>query len=222
MHQSVACQPRKKKNDQRRRARRSAPGAAESVCPQPHSFRHFEKKNKNKKKPSGFNHRHRFSELAAMLSSVPARLIARRSRSLSPSTRVPQTDVNAPTCQGIRETRVDVHRNTVVSPSRVSTRGILDDKTAGANVNSLVQYPHFAPKWLSKLDNRRRSWAALASRGRNQKQHWGESPGASGAGLPSVGLLSAAVAAFCLNKDSDNKGRPSFFFFFYCLTCYHK
>lgn len=154
-----------------------------------------------------------------MLSSVPARLIVRRSRSLSPSTRVLHADVNAPTCQGIRETQVDLHRNTVVSTSRVSKRGILDDKTAGANVNSLVQYHHLALKWLSNLDNRRRSWAALASRGRNKNQYWEESHRTSRAGLASVGLLSAAAVAFCLNKDSDNKGRRSLSC--YCLTCYY-
>lgn len=154
-----------------------------------------------------------------MLSSVPARLIVRRSRSLSPSTRVLHANVNAPTCQGIRETQVDLHRNAVVSTSRVSKRVILDDKTAGANVNSLVQYHHLALKWLSNLDNRRRSWAALASRGRNKNQYWEESHRTSRAGLASVGLLSAAAVAFCLNKDSDNKGRRSLSC--YCLTCYY-
>lgn len=154
-----------------------------------------------------------------MLSSVPARLIVRRSRSLSPSTRVFQTGDNAPTCQGIREPQVDIHRNTVVSISRVSKRGILDDKVAGANVNSLVQYHHLAPKWLSNLDNRRRSWAALTSRGRNKNQYWEESHGTSRAGLASVSLLSAAAVAFCLNKDSDNKGRQSLSCYF--LTCYY-
>lgn len=167
-----------------------------------------------------FNHRHHFIELVAMLSSVPARLIVRRSRSLSPSTRVFQTSVNAPTCHGIRETQVDINRNTVVSTSCVSKRGIQDGKTACANVNSLVQYHHLAPKWLSKLENRRRSWAALASRGRSKNQYWDESHGTSRAGLASVGLLSAAAVAFCLNKDSDNKGRQSLSC--YCLTCYYK
>lgn len=169
-------------------------------------------------KLSGFNHRHSFSELVVMLSSVPARLIVRRSRSLSPSTRVFHTNVNAPTCPGIRETQVDTHRvSTVVSTPRVSKMGILDDKTAGANVNSLVQYHHLAPKWLSNLDNRRRSWTALASRGRNKNQYWEENHGTCRVGLASFGLLSAAAIAFCLNKDADNKGKQSLSC--YCLTC---
>lgn len=138
-----------------------------------------------------------------MLSSVPARLIVRRSRSLSPSTRVFQTNnVNAPTCHGIREKQAVLHRNIVVSDSRVSIRAILDDKSPSANVNDLVEYHHLAPKWLSNLDSRRRSWAALSSQGRN-KNHYEPSR----TGLASFGFLSAAAVAFCLNKDSDNKGR---------------
>lgn len=156
-----------------------------------------------------------------MLSSVPARLIMRRSRSLSPSTRVFHTNVNAPTCAGILESQVDTRRvSTVVSTSCVSKMRILDDKAAGANVNSLVQYHHLAPKWLSNLDNRRRSWTALASRGRNKDRYWEESHGTCQAGLASVGLLSAAAVAFCLNKESDNKGKQSLSC--YCLTCYYK
>lgn len=150
-----------------------------------------------------------------MLSSVPARLIVRRTRSLSPSNRVFQIKVNAATCQGIRNTQVDTHRNTVVSTSRVSKRGILDDKTA--NGNSFMQYQKSTHRWLSNLDNRRRSWAALAVRGRNKNQYWEESHGTCRAALPPVGLLTAAAVAFCLRKDSDNKGRQ----FLSCLTYYY-
>lgn len=148
----------------------------------------------------------------AMLSSVPARLIVRRSRSLSPSNRVFQTSINAATYQGIRETQVDAHRNTVLSTTRVSKMGILDDKTAGANVNYLVQYHKVTHRWLSNLDNRRRSWAALI-RGRNKNQYWEESHGTNRVGLTPAGLLSASAVAFCLKKDSDNKGRQ-------LLSCY--
>ncbi|XP_011606613.2 caseinolytic peptidase B protein homolog isoform X1 [Takifugu rubripes] len=140
----------------------------------------------------------------AMLSSLPARLIVRRTRSLSPSNRVFQTNVNAATCQGIRNTQVDTHRNTVVSTSRDSKGGILDDKKA--NGNSFVQYQKFTHRWLSNLDNRRRSWAALAVRGRNKNQYWEESHETCRAVLAPVGLLTAAAVAFCLRKDSDNKG----------------
>uniref|UniRef100_A0A671VQH6 ClpB family mitochondrial disaggregase n=1 Tax=Sparus aurata TaxID=8175 RepID=A0A671VQH6_SPAAU len=71
---------------------------------------------------------------------------------------------------------------------------------------------------MSNLENRRSSWAALASRGRNNNQYWEESGqsgggegrgtggGSSRAGAASVGVLSAAAVAFCLKKDSDNKG----------------
>uniref|UniRef100_A0A3Q3LGR9 ClpB family mitochondrial disaggregase n=1 Tax=Mastacembelus armatus TaxID=205130 RepID=A0A3Q3LGR9_9TELE len=146
-----------------------------------------------------------------MLSSVPTRLFARRSRSLSPCSRVLQTSANGAVCQSIHETPTESNRNPIVSTSRVSRRGILTEETAGTNVNPSVQYHHLAPRWLSNLENRRSSWAALASRGRNNNQYWEESGqgaggGASRAGVASVGVLSAAAVAFCLRKDSDNKG----------------
>ncbi|XP_078102503.1 mitochondrial disaggregase [Sander vitreus] len=153
-----------------------------------------------------------------MLSSVPTRLIARRSRSLSPCSRVLQTSASGAACQGIRETPAEINRNPIVSTSRVSRRGILAEETAGTSVKQLVQYHHLVPRWLSNLENRRGSWAALASRGRNNNQYWEESGqwdggdgrrtggGASRAGVASAGVLSAAAVAFCLKKDSDNKG----------------
>lgn len=153
-----------------------------------------------------------------MLSSVPTRLIARRSRSLSPCSRVLKTSANGAACQGIRETPAETNRNPIVSTSRTSRRGILAEETAGTSVNPLVQYHHLAPRWLSNLENRRSSWAALASRGRNNSQYWeekrhsgggegrGTGEGARRAGLTSAGVLSAAAIAFCLKKDSDNKG----------------
>ncbi|XP_068565494.1 mitochondrial disaggregase [Cebidichthys violaceus] len=151
-----------------------------------------------------------------MLSSVPTRLIARRSRSLSPCRRVLQTSASGATCQGARETLAEINRNPIVSTSRVSRRGILAEETPGASVNPSVQYHHLAPRWLSNLQNRRGSWAALASRGRNNNQYWEQSDGggegrgtgggAGRAGVASVGVLSAAAVAFCLKKDSDNKG----------------
>lgn len=86
--------------------------------------------------------------------------------------------------------------------------------TAVSSVNPTVQYHHLAPRWLSNLENRRSSWAALASRGRQNKEYWeesrqgggSESRGSGPAGLASAGVLSAAAVAFCLRKDSDNKG----------------
>lgn len=155
-----------------------------------------------------------------MLSSVPTRLFARRSRSLSPCSRVLQTSANGAACQGIRETPAETNRNPIVSTSRVSRRGILAEETAGTSVNPSVQYHHLAHRWLSNLQNRRSSWAALASRGRNNNHYWEESGqgggdegrgagGPSRAGVASAGVLSAAAVAFCLKKDSDNKGRLS-------------
>ncbi|XP_071372928.1 mitochondrial disaggregase [Centroberyx affinis] len=152
-----------------------------------------------------------------MLSSVPTRLFARRSRSLSPCSRVLQTSTGDAACQGIRETP-ETNRNPIISTSRVSRRGILAEETASASVNPAVQYHHLAPRWLSNLENRRSSWAALASRGRNNNQYWEESRQRSGGGgrdssggpspygVASAGVLSAAAVAFCLKKDSDNKG----------------
>uniref|UniRef100_A0A665U270 Uncharacterized protein n=1 Tax=Echeneis naucrates TaxID=173247 RepID=A0A665U270_ECHNA len=150
-----------------------------------------------------------------MLSSVPTRLIARRSRSLSPCSRVLQTSASGAACQGARETPAgEANRNPIVSTSRVSRRGILVEETAGTGVHLAVQYHHLAPRWLSNLENRRSSWAALASRGRNNNKYWEESGGdrrgtgggGSRAGVASAGVLSAAAVAFCLKKDSDNKG----------------
>lgn len=150
-----------------------------------------------------------------MLSSVPTRLIARRSRSLSPCSRVLQTSASGAARQGTREKPAENNRNPIVSTSRVSRRGILAEDTAGTSVNPAVQYHHLAPRWLSNLENRRNSWASLAGRGRNNNHYWEESGGGEGrgtgggagrAGVASAGVLSAAALAFCLKKDSDNKG----------------
>lgn len=141
-----------------------------------------------------------------MLPAVPTRLIVRRSRSSSPSTHAFQTGVNAATCRGVRETQVTTHRSTVLPTCRVSKCGLLDDETAGVNADYLVQHRHLAASWLSNLVNQRSSWGALTSRG-HKGQYWEESRGTRPAELPSVGLLSAAAIAFCLKKDSENKGR---------------
>lgn len=152
-------------------------------------------------------------QFIAMLSSVPSRLLARRSRSLSPCSRVLQTSPAGAAGHG---TPADSNRNPIVSTSRVSRKGILSEEKPGSGVNPSVQYHHLAPRWLSNLENRRSSWAALASRGRNSNRYWeesggGEDRGAGGgssrAGAASAGVLSAAAVAFCLRKDSDSKGR---------------
>ena len=154
-----------------------------------------------------------------MLSSVPTRLITRRSRSLSPCSRVLQTSATGAACQVIRETPAETNRNPIVSTSRVFRKGILTEETAGTSLSPSVQYHHLAPRWLSNLENRRSSWAALASRGRNneqdreesggsgRRQNRGTGAGSQRAGLASAGVLSAAAVAFCLRKDSDSKGK---------------
>ncbi|PWA20262.1 hypothetical protein CCH79_00003715 [Gambusia affinis] len=160
----------------------------------------------------GETERRRESYIEIAPPRVTFRLLTRRSRSLSPCGRVLQTSASEATGQCFRET----NRNPIVSTSRVSRRGILSEETAVASVNPSVQYHHLAPRWLSNLENRRSSWAALASRGRQNNQYWedsrqsggsenrGTGGGASRAGLASAGVLSAAAVAFCLRKDSDD------------------
>ncbi|XP_067363918.1 mitochondrial disaggregase isoform X2 [Channa argus] len=149
-----------------------------------------------------------------MLSSVPTRLIARRSRSLSPCTRVLQTSASGTSCQGSSVTLAENNQNPIVSTSRVSRRGILAEEIASTGLTPSVQYHHLAPRWLSNMENRRRSWAALASRGRKNSRYWEESEegegrgttgGTSRAAVATAGVLSAAAVAFCLKKDSGNK-----------------
>lgn len=154
-----------------------------------------------------------------MLSSVPGRLLARRSRSLSPCSRVLQTSPAGAAAHG--PPAAEPSRNPLLSTSRVSRKSLLSEpERLGSSVNPSVQYHHLAPRWLSNLENRRSSWAALANRGRNNNRYWEQSGGGGGgdggpgtgggcgrAGAASAGLTAAAAAvAFCLRKDSDSKG----------------
>uniref|UniRef100_A0A3Q3IG88 Mitochondrial disaggregase n=1 Tax=Monopterus albus TaxID=43700 RepID=A0A3Q3IG88_MONAL len=119
---------------------------------------------------------------------------------------------------GIRETPTEANRNLSVTTSRVSRRGILTEDTASSNVNPAVQYHHLAARWVSNLENRRSSWAALASRGHNNNLYWedsgqsggGEGRGSGGgarqAGVSNIGVVCAAAVALCLKKDHDSKG----------------
>ncbi|XP_034024082.1 caseinolytic peptidase B protein homolog [Thalassophryne amazonica] len=142
-----------------------------------------------------------------MLSSVPSRLFVRRSRSLSPCSRLLQTTVGDASLQ-------ETNRNPIVSTSRVSKRSILSEETLTTSGNRSMHYHHLAPRWLSNLEDRRNSWAALASRGRDNNRFWeecsgqdrGSGGGASRAGVSAVGVLSAAAVAFCLQNNFDNKG----------------
>ncbi|XP_041918888.1 caseinolytic peptidase B protein homolog [Alosa sapidissima] len=144
-----------------------------------------------------------------LLSSVPKRMLMRRSRSLSPCRALQTTGADS-SCttgrQGLREA-VDANRNPLVSTSRVSRKGILSEEASSANVTPHMQYHHLATRWLNNLQGRRSSWAALASRGREQN-YWEGAGGreSRSSGATSAGVLSAAAIAFCLKKDSSSKG----------------
>ena len=138
-------------------------------------------------------------------------MLMRRSRSLSPC-RVLQTTGADSSCStgrhGLREV-VDANRNPLVSTSRVSRKGILSEEASSTNVTPHVQYHHLATRWLTNLQGRRNSWAALASRGR-ENNYWDGAGGreSRSSRAASAGVLSAAALAFCLKKDSDSKGKP--------------
>lgn len=144
-----------------------------------------------------------------LLSSVPKRMLMRRSRSLSPCRALQTTGADS-SCstgrQGLREA-VDANRNPIVSTSRVSRKGILSEEASSGNVTPHMQYHHLATRWLNNLQGRRSSWAALASKGR-ENNYW-EGAGSResrSSGFATAGVLSAAAIAFCLKKDGDSKG----------------
>ncbi|KAL7849392.1 hypothetical protein SRHO_G00210160 [Serrasalmus rhombeus] len=127
-----------------------------------------------------------------LLSSVPKRLLlTRRSRSLSP-------------CRALRTSPGEA--------SRCCTRELemtRSPTTATVTVTPQVQYHQLANRWRVSLENRRSSWAALASVGRTNK-YWEEEEGggsrARGRAAATAGALSAAAVALCLKKDDDSKG----------------
>ncbi|XP_036418637.1 caseinolytic peptidase B protein homolog [Colossoma macropomum] len=127
-----------------------------------------------------------------LLSSVPKRLLlTRRSRSLSP-------------CRALRTSPGEA--------SRCYTRELemtRSPTTATITVTPQVQYHQLANRWRVSLENRRSSWAALASVGRTNK-YWEEEEGggsrARGRAAATAGALSAAAVALCLKKDDDSKG----------------
>ncbi|KAL6472028.1 hypothetical protein MHYP_G00206780 [Metynnis hypsauchen] len=127
-----------------------------------------------------------------LLSSVPKRLLlTRRSRSLSP-------------CRALRTSPGEA--------SRCCTRELemtRSPTTATVTITPQVQYHQLANRWRVSLENRRSSWAALASVGRTNK-YWEEEEGggsrARGRAAATAGALSAAAVALCLKKDDDSKG----------------
>ncbi|XP_007247708.3 caseinolytic peptidase B protein homolog [Astyanax mexicanus] len=128
-----------------------------------------------------------------LLSSVPKRLLLRRSRSLSP-------------CRVLHTSPGEA--------SRICTRELETARgpaAASVSVTPRVQYHQLANRWRASLQNRRSSWAALASAGRTNKYWEEEGGGKSGSGASrgaaaTAGVLSAAAVALCLKKDEDSKG----------------
>lgn len=128
-----------------------------------------------------------------LLSSVPKRLLLRRSRSLSP-------------CRVLHTSPGEA--------SRICTReleAVRGPAVAAVSVTPRVQYHQLANRWRASLENRRSSWAALASAGRTNKYWEEEGGGRNGSGASrgaaaTAGVLSAAAVALCLKKDEDSKG----------------
>ncbi|XP_066522537.1 mitochondrial disaggregase [Hoplias malabaricus] len=130
-----------------------------------------------------------------LLSSVPKRLLMpRRSRSLSP-------------CRALRTSPGEASRcctrelETLRSPAT---------STIAVPVQPHLQYHQLATRWHLSLQNRRSSWAALASAGCSNK-YWDEGQEGRGRNGASVhvraaGALSAAAVALCLSKDKDSEG----------------
>lgn len=135
-----------------------------------------------------------FIDLVMLLSSVPKRLLLpRRSRSLSP-------------CRALRTSPGEA--------SRCCTRDmemVRSPTVPPVTVTPHMQYHQLANRWRVTLENRRNSWAALASAGRSNK-YWEEEGGGkrgSGAGAratATAGVVTVAAMAFCLKKDEDPKG----------------
>ncbi|XP_030634630.1 caseinolytic peptidase B protein homolog [Chanos chanos] len=142
-----------------------------------------------------------------LLSSVPRRMLMRRSRSLSPCRVLHSSTGDASRCHNIRE--LEANRNPIVSTSRVSRKGILSEEASSTNVTPHMQYHQLTNRWLSNLEGRRSSWASLVSKGR-MNSYWeeaGDKSGRRGYGGATVGALSAAAFAFCFRKDGeDSKG----------------
>uniref|UniRef100_A0A673M690 Caseinolytic peptidase B protein homolog n=1 Tax=Sinocyclocheilus rhinocerous TaxID=307959 RepID=A0A673M690_9TELE len=132
------------------------------------------------------------------LSSVPARVLMRRSRSLSPRRALHTGHGEASRFRNLCE--LEPNRSPVASGSRASRKSV-------ASEESRVQYHQLASRWRVSLENRRSSWASLTAAGRCRGGHQSRSESAAAAGAAGVaGVISAAALAFCLKKDSDDKG----------------
>ncbi|KAK7155961.1 hypothetical protein R3I94_006128 [Phoxinus phoxinus] len=127
------------------------------------------------------------------LSSVPARVLMRRSRSLSPCRALQTGHGEASRFRNLCE--LEPNRSPVLSGARASSRSVLSEE-------SHMQYHQLASRWRTSLEGRRSSWASLTASGRSRGGHQSDSHTAASA---SVGLISAAALAFCLKSDTEDK-----------------
>lgn len=127
------------------------------------------------------------------LSSVPARVLMRRSRSLSPCRALQTSHGEASRFRNLCE--LEPSRSPVASGSRASRKSVLSEE-------SHMQYHQLASRWRVSLEGRRSSWATLTAAGRYRDGHESGSDTAAAA----AGVISAAALAFCLKKDNDDKG----------------
>ncbi|KAK2881734.1 hypothetical protein Q8A67_019002 [Cirrhinus molitorella] len=128
------------------------------------------------------------------LSSVPARVLMRRSRSLSPCRALQTGHGEASRFRNLCE--LEPNRSPVASGSRASRKSVVSEE-------SHMQYHQLASRWRVSLEGRRSSWASLTAAGRYRDGHQSRSDSAAAAGA--AGVISAAALAFCFKKDSDDK-----------------
>ncbi|XP_016336858.1 caseinolytic peptidase B protein homolog isoform X2 [Sinocyclocheilus anshuiensis] len=128
------------------------------------------------------------------LSSVPARVMMRRSRSLSPCRALQTGHGEASRFRNLCE--LEPNRSPVASGPRASRKSV-------ASEESRVQYHHLASRWRVSLEGRRSSWASLTAAGRHRAGHESRAEAAAAAGV--AGVISAAALALCFKKDSDDK-----------------
>uniref|UniRef100_A0A673LW52 Caseinolytic peptidase B protein homolog n=1 Tax=Sinocyclocheilus rhinocerous TaxID=307959 RepID=A0A673LW52_9TELE len=112
------------------------------------------------------------------LSSVPARVLMRRSRSLSPRRALHTGHGEASRFRNLCE--LEPNRSPVASGSRASRKSV-------ASEESRVQYHQLASRWRVSLENRRSSWASLTAAGRCRGGHQSRSESAAAAGAAVVG-----------------------------------
>uniref|UniRef100_A0A8C1ZTZ3 Caseinolytic peptidase B protein homolog n=1 Tax=Cyprinus carpio TaxID=7962 RepID=A0A8C1ZTZ3_CYPCA len=131
------------------------------------------------------------------LSSVPARVLMRRSRSLSPRRALQTGHGEASRFRNLCE--LEPNRSPVASVTRAARKSV-------ASEESRVQYHQLTSRWRVSLETRRSSWASVTAAERCRGGHQSRSESAAAAGAAGVaGVISAAALAFCLKKDSDDK-----------------